>query len=431
MLLTWTLLFSIHIFSPVNYLVFTLSSATLVYCIVWVTSFSLGDKLGYCLKTNNLLLKRSKTRLSNLKLINTITILSVVGMVGLYITRMGSMDLNLTTILYDLRESEISGSESGALKTVFTFLACGGLVSFAMSLSSAFLRDKKISKLSILGFISYLSVSFFTAGRSGVILGGLSLFVTSFASYQLSLLRNIKLKLIILKFLFVAVLGMAYIISIVSTRTTSWVGTMDRKIDVINKLSASTLDESFRESLRPLATFGDTIIEIFYYLSPQFYGLEHGINNYDGNFGLGAVQLPHITRQFEKLFGLNILESIYKADKDSYEQFDLAANFFRTAVHTTFLDFNLIFSIPFVFICGFIAGKLRKNAVINKTPFDIAVQSLICTGAAFTIIIAPSIEQAWTFPIILFLFLWISSKYIYPIVLSASCRSSCLPQNLN
>ena len=425
MLLTWILLLLIHIVSPVSYHSFTLSSSTLIYSFVWITSFCLGDKLGYYLKTNTLLVKRSKTRLSNPKTINIISILSVIGMAGLCFMRLGSMDLNLTTILYDLREVETAGSDTGLFKTVFTFLACGGLVSFSMSLSSAFLMNKKISRLSLLGLISYLSVSFLAAGRSAVILGGLSLFVASIASYQLSLSRNIKLKMIVLKFSLVAVLAMAYIISVVSTRTTSWVGTMDRKIDVINKLSASTLDDNFRESLRPLGTFGDTIIEIFYYLSPQLYGLEHGFNTYDGSFGLGAVQLPQITRQIEKILGLDILEIIYKADKYSFEQYGLAANFFRTAIHTTFLDFNLIFSIPYIFICGFIAGKLRKNAVMNKAPYDIAVQALICAGAAFTIIVSPSTEQAWTFPIIMFILLRISSQYIYPIVLLASYSHSC------
>lgn len=417
MILTWLFLFVIHIVSPVQFLSFTLSYTTIIYCIAWVIVFCIGERFGFFINYSNNSRKQIQIRLTYKNIIFMV-LCAFIGMLGLAYSSVNSLDL--VSNMGDLRDLQLEGEQSGILKTASTFMACIGLVAFLIATSVSILNNNKLTKFSFIGLAAYFSVTFFTAGRSGVIFGIISIFVVFIASLQLSIHENTKIKSLLINFLFILILGVFYIMYVVSTRTTGWTGSMDIKISLINNMLQSSLDENFRESLRSYGAFGDMIIEIFYYLSPQIYGLEHAIKFYDGNFGLGAVQFPYFTRRFENVFQTEILNHIYDADKATYENWGLAANFFRTAVHTTYLDFGLVFSLFFVFITGIFAGRIRKISLTSKSPFYIAFQGLICAGSAWTIIFSPFVEQSWAFPILFFIIIIIFVHYIKPFYDAAS-----------
>ena len=182
-----------------------------------------------------------------------------------------------------------------------------------------------------------------------------------------------------------------------------------------NILNQSFLGEDFRESLRPSGPVGDVIIEGFYYLSPQLYGLEYSLQHYQGNWGWGVVQFPYFARRIEQVLDVNWIQDITNADQAPFEELGLAPNFFRTAVHSTFIDFGPVLGLLFVLGCGFLAGRTRSSAIHNPTPVSIALQALICAGAAWTIIFSPFIELGWAFPLMWFLVLKIIMKHPQPV----------------
>lgn len=405
MILAWGALFLVHVFSPITYLVYELSPKTIIYALLWIGLFVLGDIVGA--NRYGSLSKRQKLqvlvwwqRLPKRRLVTAVAFISILGAMYLLLS---VRNLSSLTDLAQLRQLQVTGEQSGLGKTVATFLASGGLVAFGIELSSAILLDRRIRPVAWIALLAYFAIYYLSAGRSGMVLGGLMIMAVMFGSLQIRRGHYRFTRHLFAAFGILLLLIFAYIAFVVTTRASGWAGTMDNKIMYLNVLQQSELDSSFRESLRPLGSAGDAVIEMFYYLSPQLYGFEHGIEQYKGALGLGAVQFPYITRRVEHLFGVAILHPIIEADQIAFERFDLAPNFFRTALHTTFLDFGLVGGLVFSTINGFLAGRVRRTTLRLRSPLWITLQGLICAGAAWTVIFSPYVEQGWAFPLILIL----------------------------
>lgn len=419
MVLAWGLLILVHLFSPIEYLSYQLSTSTVLYCALWVGLFVVGDELGYRFSRNRGFpgIDASAVWVTayNRRMTQILTVLSLVGLVLLGMTTGIISVITSGSGLAQLRVGQIEGTNEGIVKTVATLLASVGLVAFLVDLSASILSNNRFHWFSTAGFIAYLCIYIFSAGRSGWILGGGCLLIVIVASRQLLKKRYKYFRRLAAILIVAGILGSSYFIAVVTTRTHGWTGDMDNKIKVFSSMGHSVLDDDFRESLRPIGAAGDTVIEIFYYLSPQLYGLEHGQLYYRGDLGSGMIQFPYITRRFEQLFDVYLLDRINDADRWSFEQFGLAPNFFRTAVHSTFIDFGLILSLPFVLGCGFWAGRNRATAIHLRAPLAIALQALICSGAAWTIIFSPFIETGWAFPLMWFLVLKIIMRHPQPV----------------
>lgn len=420
MVLAWGLLILVHLFSPIEYLSFHLSISTVLYCALWIGLFVLGDILG-CRSSRNqsfpgIDAKPPFATAYNRRMIRNLTVLSLVGLVLLGIaTKIGSV-LAGASGLTQLRIFQTEGVNEGIIKTVATFLSSVGLLAFSVDLSAAILANRKFHWFSTAGFAAYLCIYVFSGGRSGLILGGGCLLIVVVASQQFLKKRYRYFKRLVALLMLTGILGFGYFIAVVTTRTLGWAGSMDNKVMLFSSLSQSVLDEGFRESLRPIGPAGDAVIEVFYYLSPQLYGLEHSLRYYRGDLGWGMTQFPYITRRFEQLFDVRLLEGIFAADERAFEQSGLNPHFFRTAVDSTFLDFGIILGLPFVLGCGFLAGRNRATAIRLRAPLVIALQAFICSGAAWTIIFSPFIETGWAFPLIWFLLLRATMKRSQPLI---------------
>ena len=151
---------------------------------------------------------------------------------------------------------------------------------------------------------------FSVGGRSGWILGGGSFLIVYVASRQLLRQRYKQARRLTVLLLLVGLVGASYVALVVTTRTQGWAGSIDDKIVYQNILNQSFLGEDFRESLRPSGPVGDVIIEGFYYLSPQLYGLEYSLQHYQGNWGWGVVQFPYFARRIEQVLDVNWIQDI-------------------------------------------------------------------------------------------------------------------------
>lgn len=418
MVCAWGLLMLVHLFSPIQYQAFSLSISTILYCALWVGVFVVGDELGYR-SSGSLSLPSRQTMVFTstaytYRLTKNLTVLSLIGLAILGISVGAGSIFSGGLDLATLREAQLTGANEGIVKTIATFLTTVGLVAFTLDLGHALLTNSGFRKFSLMGFGAYLCIYILVGGRSGWILGGGSILVIFVASRQFLRRRYTHNKQLVALLLLVALAGSSYIALVVTTRTQGWYGNMDDKIVYQSILGQSYLDENFRESLRPFGPAGDVIIEVFYYLSPQLYGLEYSLHNYQGNWGWSLIQFPYVARRIEQALGVNWIQDINDADEAPFRQLNLAPNFFRTAAHSTFLDFGPILGFLFVLVCGFLAGRTRSNAIHNPTPITIALQALICPGAAWTIIFSPFIELGWAFPIMWLLILKITMTYPQP-----------------
>jgi hypothetical protein len=419
MVCAWGLLLLVHLFSPIHYLAYQLSISTVLYCALWVGVFVFGDELGYRSSRSRSFSGSQTTAFAQnaytYRVPRNLTVLSLVGLVILGISVGVGSVFSKGLDVAALRGAQLVGTNEGIVKTVATFLTSVGLVAFTVDLVYSVLTNSYLHRFSLMGFGAYLCIYILVGGRSGWILGGGSFLVILVASRRFLRQRYKHAKRLIVLLLLVLLVGSSYVALVATTRTQGWTGSMDNKITYLNILNQSFLDEDFRESLRSFGPVGYVIIEVFYYLSPQLYGLGYSLQYYQGNWGWGVIQFPYVARRIEQFLDVYWIQDITTADQALFEQLGLAPNFFRTAVHSTFVDFGPILSLLFVLGCGFLAGRTRSSAIHNPTPVTIALQALICSGAAWTIIYSPFIEPGWAFPLMWFLVLKVIMKHPQPV----------------
>jgi hypothetical protein len=428
MLLAWGFLTLVHFASPIHYQTLRLSLSTWLYCGLWVGCFVLADNVRFTFGAKSMPM-RSSAQCAKCpeRMMQVLVLVAVVGAVLLIHIRMQTVaSSDLASLLSDLRDTQIGGSDSGLAKTVATVLACLGLVVALIDTSNAVRTQCRPPLRAGIALLAYFAVTVSTGGRPGIVLGTVSLFVTVIASVYLAELGFAKFRALLVIGAVVVVTAFGYMMVVVSTRTNGWTGGMDNKVTVMNMMWASELEPGFRESLQRVGVVGDTVVESFYYISPQLYGLDHALHNYLGPFGMGGAQFPVIARRVESLFGIEILDPLNESDTRIFDRVGVSPHFFRTAVHTTFVDFGALLSVPFVFVCGVLTRRARLRALQSRAPFYVAFQALICCGVAWTIIYSPFAEQSWSFPLMWFVFIEVLIEGVYPLLafLSMPVRSA-------
>ena len=402
MLLSWSILLAVHCFSPITFIVMPVTWRTWLYAGFWVGTFILADNVRFSFFARSESVEQPRSgEICSRRSMRAYAALAVSGaLLLIYTHRQAASSADSESVMSQLRDTQLEGDGMGMLGTVATVLACCGLVVALVETCRAVRDQRGIPLRAWFSLAAYLAVTILTGGRPGFVLGTLSLCIVAIASIQLSGLGFARFRKTLLAGGVVALASTGYIVFVVSTRTVGFAGDMDTKIALVNSLLGSSLDPQFRESLRPHGVIGDTVIESFYYLGPQFEGLDYGMQHYDGPHGGGLTEFPYLTRRIENLSGTKILDPINEAYNQMFEKIGIFPHFFATAAQNTSLDFGPFLSIPFVFVCGVLSRRTRLRALQQKAPMQIAMQGLICTGAAWTIIFSPLDEQSWSFPLI-------------------------------
>jgi hypothetical protein len=403
MLLAWGMLLLVHLTSPITFIVLHVSTSTWIYMGIWVAAFCLADNIGFKFRSTPraVSVRRSPTEISS----NAMRICATIAFIGaclLVFSHREALDSDAASLTAALRNTQL-GDDSGLLKTVATILACLGLPVALIEICRSVRDQTNVPIRAGVGLISYLSVTFISGGRPGFVMATVSVLIAMVSSVYLSGLGFAKFRKTILIGGAVATVSAGYIMFVVSTRSVGYKGDMDNKIRAVNLLFRSDLDPTFRESVRPMGIIGDTVIESYYYLGTQFPGLDYVLHNYKGPFGGGLTQVPYLTRRIESLFGVRILDPIDTAHNHILEKIGVFPHYFETGAEDTILDFGVFLSIPFVFFCGALSRRARIAALQSRSPVLIALQALICCGAAWTIIFSPFDEQSWSFPLLWFI----------------------------
>jgi hypothetical protein len=405
MLLTWGFLLLVHFTSPVIYHNFNISFSTWLYCGLWLATFVVADNVRFTLwsKADT---ERAPLRsvLYSIRTMRVLATLSIAGGILLVYTRLNTLSgFDITSVLYDLRVTQVATEDIGLAKTLSTVLASLGLIVGLVEISNAVRTRTRIPIRGGLSLLAYLIVPISAGGRSGFVLATISLIVAVCASIYLSGLGFAKFRALLIVSALMIVAALGYIMLVVSSRGASDGGSMDTQVAFMNRWWNCELRPGFTDSVRPFGVLGDTITDSFYYLSPQFYGLDFILHQYHGPFTMGGLEFAVFARRVENLFGIQILDPADKSDEAMFAKAGFNPHFFRTAVHATFVDFGLVLSIPFVFLCGALSRRARIRALQSKEPFSIALQALICSGATFTVISSPFGEGTFLFPLLWFI----------------------------
>ena len=402
MLMSWSILLAVRFFSPIRFLVMPVTWRTWLYGGIWVGTFVLADNVRFLLFSRARSARRPRGgNFYSRRSMQVYAALAVAGALMLiYTHRQAASSAKSESVMSQLRDTQLEGDGAGILITVATVLACCGLIVALVETCRAVREQRAIPLRAWFSLAAYLAVTILTGGRPGFVLGTLSLCIAAIASIQMSGLGFARFRKTLLAGCAIALASAGYIVFVVSTRTVGFAGDMDTKIALVNSLLGSSLDPRFRDSVRPYGVVGDTVIEAFYYLGPQFEGLDYALQHYEGPHGGGLTEFPYITRRIENLSGMKILDPINDAYNRMFEKIGIFPHFFATAAQNTSLDFGPFLSIPFVFLCGALSQRSRRRALDHREPLQIAMQALICTGAAWTIIFSPLDEQSWSFPLI-------------------------------
>lgn len=414
MVFSWGILLLVHCFSPITFYSLSVSWRVWIYSAAWVGTFAFADNVKFTFGiTADSEIVPQKTVGYSTTSVRVCTLLAVLGGILLvYVNRDTLIASNANSVVAELRNSQLGGDDSSLLKTVATLLACGGLPVALLELCHAIRNQANISVRAGLGLLSYLVVTMSIGGRPGFVLATLSVFIAALSSVLLTGSGFAKFRKILVAGCLLAVISIGYIMFVVSTRTIGFTGGMDNKIELVNGLIATDLDPTFRESLRPLGSIGDTVIESFYYFGTQFEGLDYSLRHFGGPFGSGFTELPYLTRRVESTLGVAIIDPVFEAHNHMYEEINIFPHFFETAAESTYLDFGAVLSLPVVFLCGTLCRKARIRALHSGEATDIALQAILCSGAAWTIIISPFEEESWAFPLIWFLCIYAAVRIL-------------------
>lgn len=412
MLFSWGMLFLVYCFSPITFLVLSVSWRVWAFSAVWVGSFVLADNVHFTLfvksQSARAPLRAVTCTATNMRLC---AMLAAVGALLLvYTHRQSLISGDSGSLMAQLRETQLQGEDLGVLTTVATVLACGGLPVVLVEASRAVQDQSKIQLRGWIGLLAYFVVTIITGGRPGFVLGALSLVIAVISSVKLSVLGFVRFRNILIVGVLVTITSIGYIVYVVSTRTIGYTGDMDSKITLVNSLLATDLDPGFRDSLKPFGVFGDTVVEVFYYLGTQFPGLDFALRHFRGPYGAGLHEVPYIARRLESISGTAILDPVVDAHNRMFEKIGVFPHFFDTAAGSTLRDFGVVLSFPFVFLSGVLSRRARYRALLSREPFSIALQALICTGAAWTIIMSPWEEQSWAFPLMWFISIYVAHR---------------------
>lgn len=424
MLSTWGALTLFAFTSPVTYDRMKTSTGTIVYLVAWVAAFVLGDVWGSRWTTAadvdgpgpetpgdpqaGAEDARAEGRPAGaeeptlgergFRLLIAISVIGATGFAYLMLSAVGSYEQN--ELLAELRALQIAGEVVSPGATVLQVMAFAGLPAALIAMVDAIRHDRPVSLLAWVGILASASVYMTTAGRQGLVItsmAAISALVAAFAFRRADRPYPFKWRMFG-PLLAVLVLFGGYFIFNVMTRSTEG-GNMDTKLEMIERVYGAYVDSGFRESVRPLGSFGDTLCELYLYLGTQLPGLTALLRDYAAPVDLGLGLVPQFTRRIEWLFGVDLLDPLYEAQKNVFLNLGMPGNFYLTAAGSTFEAFGRWAALVMVWAGGVFSGWYRARVLRRTSGARVALLAMLCSGAAFTIIYTPTVEAGWVFPV--------------------------------
>jgi len=408
----WIMLFAVTIATPIHFFSYRLRGTTILFCVLWVGVFVLGNVLGNITFPRSRVYKRRRAPIGRMRL------LSFVGFFGMaWLIYNNRYFLSKTVddpYAVAIQRFEYS-SGSNIWNTLAIFVALVGAIIACREIVGAVIEKRTVRIAAYLGMADYLVVYVVGAGRQGFLLLGIAISVSLFASLQFVRFDYPPWRKLLFPLLLMALLAIGYNSFIITFRSTGFTGNMVVKMQKQDILYDSAVSGEFKGFVETTGVFGSLIAESFYYFSPQLYGLDYTLHGFKGENALGAYEFPYIYRRLDDMFGENSVDTASGNLDELYENRGLFHHFFRTAVEDVYIDFGLIPGLAFVLVCGLGCGLAHRAAVEQFTPENVCLVALLCAGSFFTIIFSPFSENGFAFPLI-----WMAGLKMWAVV-ARSC----------
>jgi len=415
MVMAWGSLALTSLTTPIRIERLSLSGSTAVYVTLWILCFTYGDHLGYRYgqlpegtPSDAQPVEEGMARLSNWLLLASG--LGAIGFGHLMLSEVDSFEA--AGVLAELRQIQLE-TDQGGLRTVYQVLAFAGLPASLVLVARSLRQDLPVPLHAWTGVLFSISIYFLSAGRQGIAISSIALIVTIVGQAGRRPTPYAHVRSIALPLLAVFGLFVGYFAYNVSTRSTGG-GTMDDKLAMIERVYGIYVSESFRTSIAPLGSLGDTFTELYGYFGTQLPGLSASLEGYRGGHDLGLVLIPYVSRRLEWLTGLDVLGPASAAQQEVFANLGIPGNFFQSAVQSTFQSFGRWGALVFIFACGYLAGKTRRRLEHDPAASRVVLQAMICSGAAFTIVFSPTQENGWAFPVLWLLVMPALARRFYP-----------------
>ena len=391
------------LFLLINYLFagyhynYKVSIETVIYVVIAITLFSVGNKAGFSSNNN-----------SNLQVFRlNIRTISLVALFGALITIYDYFRLNTIVLGARIEDQKLS-----IISVLGTLLTAFGIISWLYEFYH-FIRNKRsIGIYGYLGLLSYISVGIISGGRQAILLLIIETTLVVLFAKKLPSIGKIKLKhnnsitgLIV--GIFIAVAIVAYLLSVSVVR--SQIESTQQKVIIMESMAGGEVDKQVTDVADKLGPFSSMYIEFLFYYSHEYPRFSIMVDKYDYPPILGLCQFHYIGRRLS-----SITEPIIK-EQDKYaesliEQSGMYYHTWGTFLNGFIIDYGKIGSLFMLFIFGAMAGLYTKKSKKKDECTCIIRQSIACGGALFAIQFSPFFDMLWFVSLLFLVFVKIKDK---------------------
>lgn len=408
MAMGWMLIFGLYLTSGINYNNKP-SLFTLLYFFTFLLLFAFGCRLG-----SRRLRKKKKLLNSGYRLAKESPFYDTIFLL-LFIAETVSFFVFVVDFGFYNSFTSASHTESRLDKIgVIAEIVC--LSGILYWLRSLFVSISKGHRIDIKGFFAlfyYLLPGLVISGRQSILLVIVSTIVCfCFAASIRKPIKRTKSQIkrrnrkIIILGIIGGVLFAGYCALVAGNREASV-----NKIELFEYMFSCTYSNSTKSILSNCGSFETFILETISYYSHEISQLQLVFSNWDGSYYFGASQFQLISSNLPESSFFYVGNIQTKLDSISLNNSSYS-HVWRTMVSNCFIDFGFAGGLIFIFVLGYLSGKVFEYAIVNKSSLGVILLSLICSGSFFAIQYSPFVENYWYFPIIFLFLIAIANRFI-------------------
>jgi hypothetical protein len=359
----------------------------------------IGYYLGKKIKTN------THTKVYKINLRN-LTFISIFGSILLI-----SDIIRLNTIYFGTRIGDFQISTIGVIGNI---LASIGLIVWLRSLYEYRINNTKISILSYLSILSYVSGGILSAGRQAVIIIAISsiiMLIWSNARKKELISLNqetTKKKYKPYGIIIIFVIFISYFFFVSNVR--SGIFDIENKMNALEREFNAKISDKTIQDVKQIQPLSDIYIESLFYYSHELRRLDLMFQYYDYYPTFGLSQLSYVERRIQWLIGKQNEKSWKKVEFAIEQKGNFSSHTWGTFLTNYIMDFGRFGTLLFSFLTGLVFGILYKNLKDRETSEKIVQHCILMTGVVFSIQYSPLAELIWTFPMVFISFIKIKTN---------------------
>lgn len=389
-----------HLFSGIHYNTGSLARI-LPYFILCLLLIIVGEGLGIRIKSPHII---TKLKIS----FKSLCLISFVGSVILIIDM-----IRLNDIKFGMRIDNMQISLIGVLGNILSSI---GIIAWLSSLYENRINRRKISLVSYLALLSYISGGLLTAGRSALMLISISsVIIYIWGTRKRSELTRVNPLAVVEKkpsqfaLFIILFLGLSYFFMISNSRS----GITDVNVKV-KQFELSFNAKTSKQTLNDINNLGflsRTYSETLFYYSHELIRLDIFYKYYDYPPLLGLSEMGYLERRLQWLFGDQAKFSWDEVENAVEKKGKFNSHTWGTFITNFIMDFGRIGALFACLLLGLFVGMVYKKFKDNESDITVVRQVIICAGIVYSIQTSPVVELIWLFPFILSSFINISPQH--------------------